>query len=121
MDWWRRHYDCTQDAVIAELHAIQQQNLNTDAAQQQRIERLTRENVELKVYVASLVNVLVEKKILSEEEVGTIVKRVDDISKRAAAPHRGEAKPIFRKPPAPPPPEDPNPATRPRRRSRPTE
>jgi hypothetical protein len=113
--WWSNHVDRLQDEQLASLNFIQQQNRDLDIAQQKRIERLERENLELKVYVASLAETLLKAGMLKAEDLKRIADRVDRASQRANL--RGDAKPVFNKSaPASPELEDPNPATRPRRR-----
>jgi hypothetical protein len=87
--WWlwsrNYHYEYQQDQMLAELNAQQQMSLDTDAAHKRRLEQLTRENIELKVYVASLVDLMRMKELITDEELATIVKRVEEISKKVSA------------------------------------
>ncbi len=61
------------NTAIASLN----QNLNLDEAQGVQIERLQKENEELKLYVAGLVHLMVSKGLISEVEMGHMVSIVD--------------------------------------------
>jgi len=50
---------------------------NVDQEQGQEIEALKNENHELKLYLATLIRLLVSKGVLKQEEVDTIVSAID--------------------------------------------
>ncbi len=49
----------------------------TDIAQNKRLDELETENDELKVYISSLIQLLVSKDVLKQEEVVALVDRVE--------------------------------------------
>jgi hypothetical protein len=53
------------------------QKENVDQEQGQEIEALKNENHELKLYLATLIRLLVSKGVLKQEEVDTIVSAID--------------------------------------------
>jgi hypothetical protein len=59
--------------------AIESLNKNQDADEEQglQIERLQKENAELKLYVAGLVHLLVSKNMITESEMSHMVSIVD--------------------------------------------
>lgn len=49
-----------------------------DLDQDQRLELLTKENEQLKLYLASLLRLLTKKRVLTSEELETFVALIDD-------------------------------------------
>jgi len=67
--------DLTQE--ITGMQNAFAQNQQADHEQGQNIEQLKRENQELKLYLATLVRLLVSKGVLKPEEVETIVRTIE--------------------------------------------
>ena len=63
--------------AIEEMRSDFAQKDRMDRSQSQDIERLVRENHELKLYLATVIRLLVSKGTLKPEEVQTIVSAID--------------------------------------------
>ncbi|HEX5400644.1 MAG TPA: hypothetical protein VFY06_16480 [Verrucomicrobiae bacterium] len=63
--------------VIGRMQADAARTQNLDRTQEQSIEELQRENHELKLYLATLVKLLVAKGVIRQEEVDAAVQAVD--------------------------------------------
>ena len=67
--------DTEQD--IARLKRQISGNFNKDMSQDQKIEALINENAELKLYLASLIRLLMAKGSITQQELEAMVKSVD--------------------------------------------
>jgi len=65
------------NSAIADMQHAYQQNLGVDAEQGQAIERLQKENQELKLYLATLMRLLVARGVLKPEEIETKVRAIE--------------------------------------------
>lgn len=65
------------NSEIAGMRNAVASNEDVDREQGQRIEQLHRENRELKLYLATLVRLLVSKGVLQAEEVNVIVRAIE--------------------------------------------
>lgn len=65
------------DNAVAEMRNDIAQKGQLDREQGQDIEQLKNENHELKLYLATLIRLLVAKGILKQEEVGAIVSAIE--------------------------------------------
>jgi len=63
--------------AIDEMQDVVRENLDTDLQQAQSIQQLKNENRELKLYLATLVRLLVAKGVLKQEEIETAVRAID--------------------------------------------
>jgi len=63
--------------AIGQMQADVAQTQNLDRTQEQSIEDLQRENHELKLYLATLVKLLVAKGVIRQEEVDTAVQAIE--------------------------------------------
>ncbi len=70
-------------ACLTNAVAALNQNLRLDEAQGSEIERLQKENAELKLYVTGLVHLLVSKNLISESDMSHMVSIVDGTDKPA--------------------------------------
>ena len=64
--------------AIGQMQADVAQTQNLDRTQEQSIEVLQRENHELKLYLATLVKLLVAKGVIQQEEVDTAVQAIEN-------------------------------------------
>ena len=62
---------------IANLQSRLQSKAQTDQTQDKRLGELASENDQLKLYLASLIRLLVSKGILSHDELATFVQLID--------------------------------------------
>ncbi len=62
---------------IAQLKRKIAGNFNKDMSQDQKIEALIQENAELKLYLASLIRLLMAKGSITQQELEAMVKSVD--------------------------------------------
>ena len=62
---------------IAQLKRKIAGNFNKDMSQDQKTEALIQENAELKLYLASLIRLLMAKGTITQQELETMVKSVD--------------------------------------------
>jgi len=65
------------NSAIAGMHSSVAENLQVDREQGRSIELLHRENQELKLYLATLIRLLVAKGVLQQEEVETTVRAIE--------------------------------------------
>ena len=65
------------ETAVAQLQSIAQQTQNLDSRQERDINVLRRENHELKLYLATLVKLLVAKGVIRQEEVDAAVNAVE--------------------------------------------
>lgn len=65
------------DNAVAQMRSDIAQKEQVDREQGQDIEQLKNENHELKLYLATLVRLLVSKGVLKQEEVGAIVSAIE--------------------------------------------
>ncbi len=65
------------DNAIGQMQAAVAQTQNLDRTQEQSIEELQRENREMKLYLATLVKLLVAKGVIRQEEVDTAVQVIE--------------------------------------------
>lgn len=65
------------ESAIGQMQAEAERTQNLDRTQEQSIEELQRENHELKLYLATVVKLLVAKGVLRQEEVDTAVQAVE--------------------------------------------
>ena len=68
------------DDVEADVGAVRQHlemQRNADATQDQAIDRLQQENHELKIYIATLLRLLLSKNILTDDELSKFVDLLD--------------------------------------------
>jgi hypothetical protein len=65
---------------IAALQRRLRSKARTDRAQDERLAELERENDQLKLYLASLIRLLVGKDALSRDELAAFVELIDDRS-----------------------------------------
>jgi len=63
--------------AVDEMRNSVQQNQSVDEEQEQSIESLRKENHEMKLYMATLLRMLVAKGILNQEEIDTTVQAVE--------------------------------------------
>ena len=63
--------------AVGELQRFMDQTENMDRRQERSIEDLRRENHELKLYLATLVKLLVAKGVIKQEEVDAAVQAVE--------------------------------------------
>lgn len=68
--------DATRD--IEQLKRTIQLDRNTDRSQDMQIQALTKESDELKLYLSSLIRLLVKKGVLSKDEVTSFVDLIDE-------------------------------------------
>lgn len=71
---------------IRELRRRVHSGARTDLEQNQRLAELEQENGELKLYLASFVGLLVEKGVLTREEVAQFVEIIDEDGPAPPAP-----------------------------------
>jgi hypothetical protein len=71
-----------------------------DLTQDERIEKVARENLELKLYISALLEVLLREEVLLQPEFEQIVERVRttlaELGPAKAPPGGGDVKPVFR-------------------------
>lgn len=65
------------EVEISKLRRIVDGAYRKDMSQDKKIKLLIRENAELKLYLASIAQLLVSKGIISKEELGSMVEAVD--------------------------------------------
>ena len=65
------------NSAIAGMQSSVAENLQVDREQGRSIELLHRENQELKLYLATLIRLLVAKGVLQQEEVETTVRAIE--------------------------------------------
>jgi hypothetical protein len=65
------------EKAVAEMHNAFLENQRTDLDQQKSIGALRRENRDLKLYLATVVRLLVAKGVLKPEEVETLVRAIE--------------------------------------------
>ncbi len=63
--------------AIGQMQTAVAQTQNLDRTQEQNLEELQRENHELKLYLATLVKLLVAKGVIQQEEVDTAVQAIE--------------------------------------------
>ncbi len=63
--------------AIREMQSAFSQTQNLDRSQERSIEELQRENHELKLYLATLVKLLVAKGVIRQEEVDAAVQAIE--------------------------------------------
>ena len=63
--------------AIGQMQTAVAQTQNLDRTQEQNLEELQRENHELKLYLATLVKMLVAKGVIQQEEVDTAVQAIE--------------------------------------------
>jgi multidrug resistance efflux pump len=63
--------------AIGQMQAAVDQTQNLDSKQERSIEELRQENHELKLYLATLMRLLVAKGVIKQEEVDTAVQAID--------------------------------------------
>ncbi len=63
--------------AVAQLQSVLQQTQNLDSRQERDINELHKENQELKLYLATLVKLLVAKGVIQPEEVEAAVNTVE--------------------------------------------
>ena len=63
--------------AIGQMQTAVAQTQNLDRTQEQNLEELQRENHELKLYLATLVKLLVAKGVIRQEEVDTAVQAIE--------------------------------------------
>ena len=63
--------------AIGQMQAAVDQTQNLDRKQERSIEDLRKENHELKLYLATLVKLLVAKEVIRQEEVDAAVQAID--------------------------------------------
>ena len=67
--------------AIGQMQADFAQTQNLDSSQEQSLEKLKSENHELKLYLATLIRLLVARGILKQEEVESIVHAIESEGK----------------------------------------
>jgi len=65
------------DQTVAAMRAAFDRNQSEDREQARSIEQLQQENHELKLYLATLVRLLVAKGVLQQEEVNSAVQAIE--------------------------------------------
>lgn len=65
------------EGALTEMQSAFQENQQTDLGQARNIAQLQRENHDLKLYLATLIRLLVSKGVIQAEEVEAIVQAVD--------------------------------------------
>jgi regulator of replication initiation timing len=63
--------------AIGQMQSAVGQTQNLDSKQERSIEELRQENHELKLYLATLMRLLVAKGVIKQEEVDTAVQAID--------------------------------------------
>jgi hypothetical protein len=63
--------------AIGQMQSAFEQTQNLDRAQERSLDDLRKENHELKLYLATLVRLLVAKGVIKQEEVDTAVQAID--------------------------------------------
>ncbi len=63
--------------AVEQMRDEVQRNENLDAEQQENIQRLIQENHELKLYLATLLKLLVSKGVLKQEEIQATVQAIE--------------------------------------------
>ena len=72
----QKYQDSLKDCLNTAIHALNS-NLSLDEEQGIQIDRLKKENAELKLYVSGLVHLLVRKNVISESEMTEMVSIID--------------------------------------------
>ena len=65
------------NGAISQMQSAFEQNRSEDREQAQSIEQLRNENRQLKLYLATVVRLLVARGVLKQEEVDTAVQAID--------------------------------------------
>ena len=65
------------EGAITEMQSAFLENQRTDLGQAKTIAQLQRENHDLKLYLATLIRLLVSKGVIKPEEVETIVRAIE--------------------------------------------
>jgi len=65
------------EGAVTEMQSAVLENQQTDLGQAKNIAELQRENREMKVYLATLIRLLVAKGVLKPEEVETTVRAIE--------------------------------------------
>ena len=63
--------------AVGQMQSVLQQTQNLDRRQEQEIDALRNENQELKLYLATLIKLLVAKGVIRQEEVDAAVHAVE--------------------------------------------
>jgi hypothetical protein len=65
------------EGAITEMQSAFLENQRTDLGQAKSIAQLQRENHDLKLYLATLIRLLVSKAVIKPEEIETIVRAIE--------------------------------------------
>lgn len=65
------------ESAVGEMQSVLRQTQNLDRRQEQEIDELRKENQELKLYLATLIKLLVAKGVIRQEEVAAAVHAVE--------------------------------------------
>lgn len=67
------------EGAITEMQSAFLENQQTDLGQAKNIAQLQRENHDLKLYLATLIRLLVSKGVIKPEEVETVVRAIETV------------------------------------------
>jgi hypothetical protein len=65
------------ESAVTEMQSAFLENQRTDLGQARNIAQLERENRDLKLYLATLIRLLVSKSLIKPEEIETIVRAIE--------------------------------------------